>query len=96
MQNNYISQPQHPNIFILNGFNDSKCFFNSYCKLSQSTFIWYEYFVIIFSNELKSTCITAIEFCSCDLNSSNGDRGKYSWPEEQLAKPYPRCVNMEW
>ena len=30
---------------------------------------------------LKSTCITAIEFCSCDLNSSIGDRGTYSWPE---------------
>ena len=30
---------------------------------------------------LKSTCITEMEFCSCDLNSSHGDRGTYSWPE---------------
>ena len=35
---------------------------------------------------LMSTCIKEIEFCSCDLNLSNGDRGTHSWPEVAIGQ----------
>ena len=37
--------------------------------------------LLFYSMDLKSTCFAAMEFCSCDLKSSNGDHGTYSWPE---------------
>ena len=33
-----------------------------------------------------SACFAATEFCSCDLDSSNGGSGTYSWPEAAIGQ----------
>ncbi|KAL5476198.1 hypothetical protein EMCRGX_G026114 [Ephydatia muelleri] len=71
---------------VINGWSRIECKIIIFLNLNIQTFLYSMDSMIANVSSIRianslNLHLSAIEFCSCDLNLSNGDRGTYSWPE---------------